>query len=292
MYPLVARRERLRLDGRRRRLARAILDRFSHLGGNFIDTADSYVGGRSEVSSASGCAQRGNRDQHRVATKVGQHPENPGLGAVSIVRAVEASLERLQTDHIDLLYFHVDDPVVRSKTASPRSKWLIETGKVRYLGASNFSADRLIEARILSSTGLPMVRRCKPTTTSCTAASSRATSASSPRTGPRGHALLRTRERLPHRQVPVEGRPRRQRGGIRCRRTSTAGPRVLAVLDCVAAEHESTPASVAIAWLLAKPQRRRPGRERSRPEQVDASSSPPASASPAPRSLELDRVSE
>jgi aldo/keto reductase family protein len=88
----------------------AILDRFAELGGNFIDTADSYVGGRSEVLIGNWMRDRGNRDRVVVGTKVGRHHENPGLGAVSIVRAVEASLERLKTDYIDVLYFHDDDP--------------------------------------------------------------------------------------------------------------------------------------------------------------------------------------
>ena len=89
----------------------AVLDRYHALGGNFVDTADNYAGGRSEVLIGTWMRQRRNRDSLVVATKVGRHLDNPGLSSVSIVRAVEASLERLQTDHIDVLYFHDEDRV-------------------------------------------------------------------------------------------------------------------------------------------------------------------------------------
>jgi aryl-alcohol dehydrogenase-like predicted oxidoreductase len=99
--------------------------------------------------------ERGNRDQVVVATKVGRHPEFPGLSAQNIIAAVDASLERLQSDHIDLLYFHAEDPDVSLEESLSAVETLMQAGKVRALGASNFSADRLLEARIAAGSGLP-----------------------------------------------------------------------------------------------------------------------------------------
>jgi aryl-alcohol dehydrogenase-like predicted oxidoreductase len=99
--------------------------------------------------------ERGNRDDVVVATKVGRHPEYPGLSSQNIIASVEASLERLQSDHIDLLYFHAEDPDVSLEESLSAVETLMQAGKVRALGASNFSADRLLEARIAAGSGLP-----------------------------------------------------------------------------------------------------------------------------------------
>ncbi|MEG0299338.1 MAG: aldo/keto reductase, partial [Aurantimicrobium sp.] len=79
-----------------------LLDRFVELGGNLVDTSDSYSSGMSEQIIGKWMRERGNRDKVVVATKVGRHPEYPGLSARNIIEAVDASLERLQSDHIDL----------------------------------------------------------------------------------------------------------------------------------------------------------------------------------------------
>ena len=73
-----------------------LLDRFVELGGNLVDTSDSYSSGMSEQIIGKWMRERGNRDQIVVATKVGRHPEYPGLSARNIIEAVDASLERLQ----------------------------------------------------------------------------------------------------------------------------------------------------------------------------------------------------
>ena len=132
-----------------------LLDRFVELGGNLVDTADSYSSGMSEQIIGKWMRERGNRDQVVVATKVGRHPEFPGLSAQNIISSVEASLERLQSDHIDLLYFHAEDPDVSLEESLSAVETLMQAGKVRALGASNFSADRLLEARIAAGSGLP-----------------------------------------------------------------------------------------------------------------------------------------
>ena len=132
-----------------------LLDRFVELGGNLVDTSDSYSSGMSEQIIGKWMRERGNRGNVVVATKVGRHPEFTGLSAQNIISAVNSSLERLQTDHIDLLYFHAEDPDVSLEESLSAVETLMQAGKVRALGASNFSADRLLEARIAAGSGLP-----------------------------------------------------------------------------------------------------------------------------------------
>jgi aryl-alcohol dehydrogenase-like predicted oxidoreductase len=125
--------------------ARALFDRYLDAGGNFIDTADLYVGGRSEEMLGRFIAQRGVRDQVVLATKFSYNaqPGNPnagGNGRKNIHRAVEGSLRRLGTDYLDLLWLHTWDlhtpveEVVRSLDA------LVRAGTVRYVGLSDVPA--------------------------------------------------------------------------------------------------------------------------------------------------------
>ena len=271
-----------------------ILDRFARLGGNFIDTADSYVGGRSEVLIGQWMHERRNRDSLVVATKVGRHQDNPGLGSVSIVRAVEASLERLKTDHVDLLYFHDDDPDVPLEDSLATAEWLIESGKVRYLGASNFSADRLIEARILSSTGLPkfiavqtqynLMHRSEFESALRIVASAQGLAVMPYYALANGFLTGKYRSKD---DLNADARSIRAAAYVNRR-----GQRVLAALDRVAAEHQSTPATIALAWLLAKRNVVAPVASASRPEQVDALMLAAGIRLTRAQMLELDRVSE
>jgi aryl-alcohol dehydrogenase-like predicted oxidoreductase len=131
----------------------AVLDAYAAAGGNFIDTADMYScwapgnsGGESEAIIGRWMKKRGNRSKMVIATKVGNLPSLLGLSTKTIQRAVEGSLERLQTDHIDLYYAHVDDratPLIESLAAFDG---LVRSGKVRYIAASNYNAPRLAEA--------------------------------------------------------------------------------------------------------------------------------------------------
>jgi aryl-alcohol dehydrogenase-like predicted oxidoreductase len=134
-----------------------ILDRFVALGGNLVDTADSYSSGVSEQLIGSWMRSRSNRDAVVVATKIGHSTELPGLSSVNIRQAVDASLTRLQTDYIDLLYFHDPDPNVPLIESLSAVEELIAAGKVRALGASNFSPQMLLEARVASANGLPHI---------------------------------------------------------------------------------------------------------------------------------------
>jgi len=272
----------------------AILDRFAALGGNFIDTADSYVGGRSEVLIGKWMRERGNRDGLVVATKVGRHHENPGLGSVSVVRAVEASLERLQTDHIDLLYFHDDDPEVPMEDSLATAEWLIESGKVRYLAASNFSADRLIEARIMASSGLPkfvaiqtqynLMHRAEFESALRIVAAAQGLAVMPYYALANGFLTGKYRSKS---DLSADARSVRASAYVNRR-----GMRVLAVLDRIAAEHGVSPASVSIAWLLAKRTIVAPVASASRPEQVDGLMAAAGIRLTRAQMLELDRVSE
>ncbi|WP_138945485.1 aldo/keto reductase [Plantibacter sp. M259] len=129
-----------------------ILDAFVAGGGNFIDTADGYsawvpgnTGGDSERLIGEWQELRGNRDELVIATKVSQHPDFKGLSADNILKAADASLERLRTDHIDLYYAHFDDESVPLEETVTALSSLVDAGKVRYLGISNYSAARIAE---------------------------------------------------------------------------------------------------------------------------------------------------
>jgi aryl-alcohol dehydrogenase-like predicted oxidoreductase len=129
-----------------------ILDAFTGAGGNFVDTADVYSawapgnsGGESERIIGEWQQLRGNRDDVVIATKVSQHPEFQGLSADNIAAAADASLERLRTDHIDLYYAHFDDESVPLEETVTALSALVDAGKVRYLGISNYSAERVAE---------------------------------------------------------------------------------------------------------------------------------------------------
>jgi aryl-alcohol dehydrogenase-like predicted oxidoreductase len=129
-----------------------ILDAFTAAGGNFVDTADGYsawvpgnTGGESERVIGEWQQLRGNRDEVVIATKVSQHPDFPGLSAGNIAAAADASLERLRTDRIDLYYAHFDDASVPLEETVTALSDLVDAGKVRYIGISNYSAARVAE---------------------------------------------------------------------------------------------------------------------------------------------------
>ena len=130
--------------------------RRSH-GGNFIDTADMYnqwvtghVGGESETIIGSWLKARGNRSEMVIATKVSKLDTRPGLSAKNIFAACEDSLDRLQTDYIDLYYSHDDDESVSFQETFSAYAQLIAEGKVRYIAASNFTPTRLRAAMAFS----------------------------------------------------------------------------------------------------------------------------------------------
>ena len=134
-----------------------VLDAFAEAGGNFIDTADVYSewaegnsGGDSEAIIGKWMASRGNRHEMVIATKVSKFSKRPGLSASNINNAIEESLNRLQTDHIDIYYAHEDDQKVELIETLTAFDSLVKVGKVHIMGASNYSAARLEEATKIS----------------------------------------------------------------------------------------------------------------------------------------------
>lgn len=248
-----------------------ILDAYVDQGGNFIDTADSYAGGRSEIMIGNWMRTRRNRGDVVVATKVGKSAENPGLRARVLTRAVRASLQRLGTDRIDLLYLHIDDPTVEFEETLLAVDELIRSGEVRYFGGSDHTGNRLIEARIASAQlGVaPMV-----------ALQNHYNLVN--RTEYEGD-LAHVAERQGLGVMPrfalasgfLTGKYRaksdlakNERGGEAAKYLNRRGLRVLASLDSIAAAHEAQVASVALAWLLTKPHVVAPVVSASRADQV------------------------
>lgn len=129
-----------------------VLDAFVEAGGNFIDTADLYSvwaegheGGESEQVLGDWMAARGIRDQVIIATKVGGLPTRPGLNAENVEAALDESLKRLQTDYVDIYYAHYDDENVAVIDQVRHAHSLVESGKVKHLALSNYTPERMRE---------------------------------------------------------------------------------------------------------------------------------------------------
>jgi aryl-alcohol dehydrogenase-like predicted oxidoreductase len=241
----------------------AIFDAFVAGGGNALDTADLYsnwveghTGGESEVIIGRWMAQRGNRHNMVVATKVGSHPDFPGASRKSIIGAAEASLKRLQTDYIDLYYIHKDDPGTPLEETIGALTELVAAGKIRYAGASNFTADRLESAlQIAAATGGARFVAVQPPYSllnrsvfegELAAAIARHGLGTLTYSSLGGGFLSGAyRDGMAE---PTGLRAVRAVGHLNER-----GRRILAVLDAIAAEHETSPAAIALAWLLAQP---------------------------------------
>ncbi|GAB3031072.1 aldo/keto reductase [Parafrigoribacterium mesophilum] len=248
-----------------------ILNRYSESGGNFIDTADCYADGRSEAMIGDWMRERGNRAEMVVATKVGKSAANPGVSESAIARAVDASLRRLSTDYIDLLYLHTDDDSVPFEETLLALDEQIRAGKVRYIGVSDHTGNRLIEARVVAAQlGLtPLVavqshynllhRSVYEGTLAQVAAAQRL--GVMPRFALAGGFLTgkyRSRADL--------ARTKRDLPGKHLGRRSL---KILTCLDRIAALHQQSVATIALAWLLSKPGVVAPVASASLPQQVD-----------------------
>jgi aryl-alcohol dehydrogenase-like predicted oxidoreductase len=252
--------------------AARILNRFTELGGDFIDTADNYGGGYAETIIGGWMAARRNRDRLVVATKVGRNADLPGLRRANVLKAVDASLERLRTDRIDVLYFHFDDDSVPLEDSLGAAHELIQAGKVRSLGASNFSAARLLDARVLVANGLPRFSSIQEEYSLVS------------RSRFEGDVALAARAQglgvVPHFALAhgfLTGAYRTRADGIGTARRQRAaqyitrpGLRVLGVVEHIAETRHITPATVALAWLLARPGVVAPVVSADEPEHVDA----------------------
>ena len=241
-----------------------LLDAFVDAGFNLIDTADVYSawvpgnrGGDSETIIGKWLKRSGKRDKVVIATKVGKWDQHPGLSPMNIQQAVEGSLQRLQTDHIDLYQAHADDASVPLHETLGAFARLIEQGKVRAIGASNYTADRLAESlKVAQEHNLPRYESLQP------------------------NYSLADRDGYEKELEPLiraenlgvisyyslasgflSGKYRSEadlaksaaRGGAVKKYLNPRGLRILAALDAVAAAHQATPAQVALAWLMARP---------------------------------------
>lgn len=256
--------------------ANDILDAYVAEGGNFVDTADAYAAGRSETMIGNWMRSRRNRDRMVIATKVGKSAENPGLKARVLTRAVESSLERLGVGYIDLLYLHIDDKDVEFEETLLAVDELIRAGKVRYFGGSDHTGNRLIEARIASAQlGVaPMVALQNRYNLMHRSEYEGDLAHVAARQGlgvmPRfalasGFLTGKYRQRA---DLAKAGLSKSARGGEVAKLLNRRGLRILASLDSIAAAHDTSVASVALAWLLTKPNVVAPVVSASQPEQV------------------------
>jgi aryl-alcohol dehydrogenase-like predicted oxidoreductase len=243
-----------------------ILDEFVGAGFEFIDTADVYsnfvpgnVGGESEAIIGKWLQQRGNRNQVILATKVGMRmgPDMQGLSKAYIFRAVEDSLRRLKTDYIDLYQSHRDDPGIPLEETLQAYAELIRQGKVRAIGASNYEASRLLEAlEIAKRESLPRYESLQPQYNLY----DRADYEGNLEAICRQHGLgvityfsLASGFLTGKYRAAEDLKKGGARSGLVGRYLTPRGEKILRTLDDVAASHQSAPASVALAWLMARP---------------------------------------
>ena len=241
-----------------------LLDAFVDAGFNLIDTADSYSrwkegnhGGESETIIGNWMKQRGNRDKVIIATKVGSDMgEGKSLKKNYIFKAVEDSLKRLQTDHIDLYQSHFDDLSTPVEETMDAYAELVKQGKVKAIGASNLSIERLKQSVEYSeSKGLPRYETLQPLYN------------------------LYDREGFEKELQPfslqnnigvinyyslasgfLTGKYRSEndlsksaRGGGVKKYLNDRGFKILQALDEVAKRYNTKPATISLAWLMAQP---------------------------------------
>jgi aryl-alcohol dehydrogenase-like predicted oxidoreductase len=243
----------------------AILDAFVGAGFNFVDTADVYSrwapghkGGESETVLGKWFQRSGKRKKVILATKVGIElaPDKKGLSKAYILREVEDSLQRLQTDYIDLYQSHIDDASVSLEETLGAYHQLIQQGKVRAIGASNYTAERLAESLKLSKQhGLPRYECLQPNYNLYERAGYEKDL--EPLCSKEGIGVI------PYFALAsgfLTGKYRSEkdlaqgpRGQMVKKYLDERGFRILSALDAVAQKLHSTPGKVAIAWLIARP---------------------------------------
>jgi aryl-alcohol dehydrogenase-like predicted oxidoreductase len=242
-----------------------ILDAFVAAGFDFIDTADVYSawvpghkGGESETVLGNWMNQRANRKKVLIATKVGKPmgPDKKGLSRNYILRAVEDSLKRLQTDYIDLYQSHEDDRSTPLEETMEAFALLMKQGKVRAIGASNYTGDRLAQSlQVSQQLGVPRYESLQPNYNLydraefetnlepvCQKASIGVISYFSLASG------FLTGKYRSERDLSKS-----KRGQFVKKYLNERGFRILSALDQVSARLRSIPAKVALAWLLARP---------------------------------------
>jgi aryl-alcohol dehydrogenase-like predicted oxidoreductase len=242
-----------------------LLDAFVDSGFNLVDTADVYSkwaprnkGGESETIIGKWLKQSGKRDKVIIATKLGMElgPEKKGLSKRYIFRAVEESLARLQTDHIDLYQAHTDDSKTPLQETLEAFTELIRQGKVSAIGASNYSAERLSDALSVSEErGLARYESLQPLYNLYDRAEYEAKL--EPLCLEKGLAVI------PYFSLAsgfLTGKYRSEADLSKSARAQMVnkylnerGFRILGALDQVAEQYNSTPGQVSLAWLIARP---------------------------------------
>jgi aryl-alcohol dehydrogenase-like predicted oxidoreductase len=241
----------------------SILDAFVDHGLNFVDTADVYsawvdghAGGESETIIGKWFKESGKRDKIVLATKVGMLEKRAGLSAANIAAAVDDSLRRLKTDYIDVYFSHLDDDKTPLDETLGAYQKLIQAGKVRVIGASNYTGERLEEAlKVSKDSGLPAYQILQP------------------------EYNLYDREAYETGLEPVaeankiavvtyfslasgflsgkyrskEDMQGKARGSRVEKYLNARGLKILDALDEVARRNDTTPATIALAWVIARP---------------------------------------
>jgi aryl-alcohol dehydrogenase-like predicted oxidoreductase len=238
-----------------------ILSEFVAQGGNFVDTADVYSewktgnsGGESETIIGNWLEESGNRDQMVIATKVAKYSKRPGLSPANIKAAVDDSLRRLQTDYIDIYYAHEDDQKTPLEDTLRAFNELIENGKVKHIGASQYTGARLTEALATSRANgfasyialqneYNIMARHLFETDSAPVLEANGISAIPFFGLARGFLSGKYRPGVTVDSVRAAGVKDFQ---------NDRGWRVLAVLDQIANEHGASVAAVSLAWLRSK----------------------------------------
>lgn len=239
----------------------AVLDAYVDAGGDSIDSADVYSawvpgheGGESERTIGAWLKRSGKRNRVIIGTKVGMWPKQLGIGRDNIVAACDASLQRLGVDVIDLYWLHRDDEATPAEEFVAALEGLVQAGKVRAVGASNFKPARFREAIVAArQAGLrfdahqpeynllnreieaELTPLCQSEGVSLTPYAALAS----------GYLTGKYRNEADKSKSVRGGRVEKHMAG--------KGPAVLAALDAVAARRGATPAQAAIAWVMAKP---------------------------------------
>jgi aryl-alcohol dehydrogenase-like predicted oxidoreductase len=241
----------------------SILDSFVDHGLNFIDTADCYSqwaeghqGGESETIIGKWFKESGKRDKIVLATKVGMWRTRPGLSAANIEAAINHSLRRLQTDYIDVYFSHLDDDKTPFEETLGAYQKLVKAGKVRVIGASNFTGERLEAAlKVSKELGLPTYQVLQPEYNLYDR---------------KGYETDLEPVAQAHKLAVVtyfslasgflSGKYRSKADAAKAARSSLVdkyfddrGLRIVDALVQVARRNDATPATVALAWIIARP---------------------------------------
>ena len=243
----------------------ALLDAFLDAGFNCVDTADVYskwkpgnAGGESETIIGKWFKARGNRAKVILATKCGMEmaPDKKGLSKAYIMRAVEDSLKRLQTDYIDLYQSHRDDPDTPLEETMEAHAALVKAGKVRVVGASNYNAARLKASLAASAkAGIPRYDTLQPHFNLCDRGEFEGALQDlcvAEKIGVIPYYSLASGFLTGKYRSEADLAEKARAGGVK-KYVNARGFGILKALDGVSAKHGATPAQVALAWLLAQP---------------------------------------